>query len=33
MALSLVALPIGGGLLGYKLPGGNRTLTTVYVRP
>ncbi len=33
MALSLTALPIGSGLLGYYLPGGNRTLTTVYVRP
>ena len=33
MALSLTALPVASGLLGYYLPGGNRTLTTVYVRP
>lgn len=30
---SLVGMPIGGGLLGYRLPGGNRTLTTIYVKP
>ena len=32
MALSLVGMPIGGGWLGYKLPGGNRALTTIYKR-
>ena len=30
---SLVGMPIAGGLLGYRLPGGNRTLTTIYLRP
>jgi hypothetical protein len=29
---SLVGMPIAGGLLGYRLPGGNRTLTTVYLK-
>ena len=33
VGLSLTALPIASGLLGYYLPGGNRTLTTVYTRP
>jgi hypothetical protein len=33
MGLSLVGMPVGGGLAGYYLPGGRRTLTTVYVRP
>ena len=31
--LSLVGTPIAGGLLGYRLPGDRRTLTTIYVRP
>jgi hypothetical protein len=30
---SLVGMPIAGGLLGYRLPGGNRTLTTIYLKP
>jgi len=29
---SLVGMPIAGGLLGYRLPGGNRTLTTIYLK-
>ena len=33
IGVSLVGMPIAGGLLGYYLPGGNRALTTVYVRP
>ena len=32
IAVSLVGMPIAGGFLGYRLPGGNRTLTTIYVR-
>ena len=30
---ALVGLPIAGGLLGYRLPGGYRTLTTIYLKP
>jgi hypothetical protein len=30
---ALVGMPVAGGLLGYRLPGGNRTLTTIYIRP
>ena len=30
---ALVGMPIAGGLLGYRLPGGNRTLTTIYLKP
>lgn len=30
---SLVGMPIAGGFLGYRLPGGHRTLTTIYLKP
>jgi hypothetical protein len=30
---ALVGMPIAGGLLGYRLPGGNRRLTTIYLKP
>jgi len=30
---ALVGMPVAGGLLGYRLPGGNRMLTTIYVKP
>ena len=30
---ALVGMPIAGGFLGYRLPGGNRTLTTIYLKP
>lgn len=30
---SLIGMPIAGGIAGYRLPGGNRRLTTIYVRP
>ena len=33
MGVSLVGMPIGGAVLGYKLPGGNRELRTIYLRP
>lgn len=33
VGVSLVGIPIAGGLLGYRLPGGNRTLTTIYLKP
>jgi hypothetical protein len=33
IGVSLVGLPIAGGFLGYRLPGGNRKLTTIYFRP
>jgi hypothetical protein len=33
IGVSLVGLPVAGGLLGYRLPGGGRRLTTVYLRP
>jgi hypothetical protein len=33
MGVSLVGMPLAGGWLGYKLPSGSRTLTTVYVKP
>ena len=33
IGVSLVGMPIAGGLLGYRLPGGNRTLTTIYLKP
>jgi hypothetical protein len=30
---SLVGMPIAGGFVGYRLLGGNRTLTTIYLKP
>jgi hypothetical protein len=33
MGLSIIGIPVAGGFLGYYLPGGNRTLTTIYDRP
>jgi len=33
IGLSLVASPIAGGFLGYRLPGDSRTLKTIYLRP
>jgi hypothetical protein len=33
MGVSLVGMPIGGAVLGYKLPGGKREMKTIYLRP
>jgi hypothetical protein len=33
MGVSLVGMPIGGAVLGYKLPGGKREIRTIYQKP
>lgn len=33
IGLSIVGMPIVGGLVGYRLTGDRRTLTTIYVKP
>jgi hypothetical protein len=33
MVASLVGMPIVGAMLGYKVPGGNRELRTIYLKP